>query len=163
MSRFENAVFDREFTRAAGANARIIEQYKDRLGIKVLPKPQKWGDKTVSADTVTVYRPDFDKSGEVLGYRPVPFNKSYSALLGAIAKGFLLAPMDEQDESETEPAVVEPVVEFQVDSPIEQSSLDTEITESFVCSRKWANGKECGREYKTQGRYLDHLKKKHTA
>ena len=147
--------FDREFLRLAGSNLPMVEEYKQQHGIKVLPKPSAGSQ----SDMSIVYRPINSLDGTLKGYRPVEINSQHAALLGAIAKGFLLAPLDEQNESSTESAKVETVVESLSDNPVEQPSSDTDV---ITCERKFANGRICGREYKTEGRYLQHIRNKHS-
>jgi|TARA_R110002096_G_scaffold415546_1_gene617440 hypothetical protein len=155
LNAFTNAQFDREFLRLAGSNLPMVKSYKDKHGIKVLPKPSAGNQ----PDMCIVYKPLRSLDGILKGYRPVEMNSQPAALLGAIAKGFLLAPLEQQNESSTESAKVETVVESLPDNPVEQSSSDTE---HYVCERKFANGKTCGREYKTEGRYLQHVRNKHS-
>ena len=155
VNAFDNKQFDREFLRLAGSNLPMGEEYKQQHGIKVLPKPSAGSQ----SDMSIVYRPINSLDGTLKGYRPVEINSQHAALLGAIAKGFLLAPLDEQNESSTESAKVETVVESLSDNPVEQPSSDTDV---ITCERKFANGRICGREYKTEGRYLQHIRNKHS-
>ena len=153
---FDDKQFDREFLRLAGTNLPMVEEYKERHGITVLPRPITGSE----SDMSIVYKPKFSSVGSIEGYAPVEINSQHAALLGAIAKGFLLAPLGKQNGSLTESAEVETAVESLSDNPVEQSSSDTkEIT---VCERKFTNGRICGREYKTEGRYLQHIRNKHS-
>ena len=155
VNAFDNKQFDREFLRLAGSNSPMVEEYKQQHGITVLPKPSAGSQ----SDMSIVYRPINSLDGTLKGYRPVEINSQHAALLGAIAKGFLLAPLDEQNESSTESAKVETAVESLSDNPVEQSSSETKV---ITCERKFANGRMCGREYKTEGRYLQHIRNKHS-
>ena len=116
LNAFTNAQFDREFLRLAGNNLPMVESYKDKHGIKVLPKPSAG----TQSDMCIVYKPQRSLDGILKGYRPVEINSQPAALLGAIAKGFLLAPLEQQNESSTESAKVETVVESLSDNPVEQ-------------------------------------------
>lgn len=155
ISAFNNAQFDREFLRLAGSNLPMVERYKEQHGISVLPKPSAGSQ----SDMCIVYKPLRSPDGTLEGYRPVEINSQHAALLGAIAKGFLLAPLEQQNEPLAESAEVETAVESLSDNPVEQSSSDTE---NYVCERKFSNNKTCGRSYKTEGRYLQHLRNKHS-
>jgi len=155
VNAFDNKQFDREFLRLAGSNLPMVKSYKEQHGITVLPKPSAGSQ----SDMSIVYKPVTSPDGTLKGYRPVEINSQHAALLGAIAKGFLLAPLDEQNESSTESAKVETVVESLSDNPVEQPSSDIE---TITCERKFANGRMCGREYKTEGRYLQHIRNKHS-
>ena len=147
--------FDREFLRLAGSNLPMVEKYKEQYGIKVLPRPSAGSQ----SDMSIVYKPVTSPDGTLEGYTPVEMNSQPASLLGAIAKGFLLAPLDKQNESSTESAEVETAVESLSDNPVEQSSSDIE---TITCERKFANGRMCGRKYKTEGRYLQHIRNKHS-
>ena len=151
----EDRQFDREFLRLAGSELPMIEAYKQQHGIKVLPKPSAGSQ----SDMSIVYKPLISPVGTLEGYTPIEMNSQPASLLGAIAKGFLLAPLDIQNESLTESAEVETVVESLSDNPVEQSSSETKVN---TCERKFANGRMCGREYKTEGRYLQHIRNKHS-
>ena len=106
-------------------------------------------------------------------------SNQHSALMGALAKGFLMTPLEPQDEPLAVPAKVEDSVETITDKPEEQSSPETasvevessqEASETsdaaieiFVCERKFANNKTCGREYKSEKFYLSHIRNKHSS
>jgi hypothetical protein len=152
---FEDRQFDRQLSQEAEHQLPMIEEYKQQHGIKVLPKPSAGSQ----PDKSIVYKPRRSPDGTLKGYAPVEVRSQNSTLLGAIAKGFLLAPLDIQNESLTESAEVETVVESLSDNPVEQSSSETKVN---TCERKFANGRICGREYKTEGRYLQHIRNKHS-
>jgi hypothetical protein len=162
---FEDRQFDREFSNLSGIHEVTVREYKERHGIKVLIKPEE----ATQTDMVVVYKP-IREGDQITGYTPVEMNSSGSALLGAIAKGFLLTPMDSQDEPQAEPAKVEDTVEAQSTESVEQPESEgsgelkppepTKET-TFVCDRKFANGKKCSKTYKTEGRFLAHIRDKH--
>jgi hypothetical protein len=160
----EDKLFDHLLIAGAGAAyAETIVRYKERLGISVLRKPAAG----TQSDNCIVYKPLFT-DGALSGYKPVEVNNQPSTLASVIAKGFLLTPMGKQDEPLAEPAKVEDVVsaersvETHSDESEEQSS-SASPTETFVCERKFANNKTCGKEYKAEKYYLAHIRNKHAS
>jgi hypothetical protein len=150
----EDKLFDHLLIAGAGAAyAETIVRYKERLGTQ--------------SDNCIVYKPLFT-DGALSGYKPVEVNNQPSTLASVIAKGFLLTPMGKQDEPLAEPAKVEDVVsaersvETHSDESEEQSS-SASPTETFVCERKFANNKTCGKEYKAEKYYLAHIRNKHAS
>lgn len=160
----DDKLFDHLLIAGAGAAyAEAIVSYKERLGIDVLRRPAVGSQ----PDMCIVYRP-FMEDGVLTGYKPVEVNNQPPTLASVIAKGFLLTPMGKQDEPLAEPAKVEDVVsaersvETHSDESEEQSS-SASPTETFVCERKFANNKTCGKEYKAEKYYLAHIRNKHAS
>jgi hypothetical protein len=178
----EDRIFDHQLIAKGGmAYAQTIVDYKERLGITVLRKPAAG----TQHDMCIVYKPVI-QDGELTGYKPVEMSSNASALMGAIAKGFLLTPAGEEPQAE-HPTVenVVPAVradETHSDEPEEQpspvaASADIEEDESsdsetelsveaeqeiqYRCDRKWSNGKTCTKVYTNEKFYLNHIRDKH--
>lgn len=181
----DDRLFDHMLVAGAGAAyADVIVRYKERLGITVLRKPEGGSQ----SDNCIVYRPVME-DGVLTGYKPVEVNNQPSTLASVIAKGFLLTPLEQQDEPQAEPAKVEnevpsersdethpngsegqpspastpestvPVTEPETSAPAE----DPEKPEILVCDRKFANNKTCGKKYKDERYYLEHIRNKHAS
>jgi len=161
----DDKLFDHLLIAGAGAAyAETIVAYKERLGISVLREPAVG----TQADNCIVYKPVME-NGVLSGYKPVQVNNQPSTLASVIAKGFLLTPLEQQDEPLVEPAKVEDLVpavraaETHSDESEEQSSPASTKTELLVCDRKFANNKTCGKEYKEEKYYLAHIRNKHAS
>jgi len=159
----DDKLFDHMLIAGAGAAyAETIVSYKERLGISVLRKPAVG----TQADNCIVYKP-VTEDGVLTGYKPVQVNNQPSTLASVIAKGFLLTPLEQQDEPLAVPAKVEDsvstvrTVETHSDESEEQSSPASTI-ELLVCDRKFANNKTCGKEYKEEKYFLSHIRNKHS-
>ena len=177
----DDRIFDHLLISEGGlAYAETIVGYKERLGITVLRRPAPGTE----LDMCIVYKPDYDEGGQIAGYHPVEMSNAAAALMGAMAKGFLLTPLDSQDEPEAVPAEVEDTVESQTAQPEEQPSPDTAASvgqevpplpgdtsspaiadaatkNQFVCDRKYANNRQCSKTYKSERHYLRHIRDKH--
>lgn len=158
---------------------RTVQAYLERHGLSELPLPEY-----VSADMCYVYKPQRDAAKQIIGYSKVPHRGLPESLLIALEKDFLLAPPVAQ-ASETAVEVAsgpdsraaqatpfdetkgsEPAEDpEQTETPLaEASDEDKEGVQVYKCERRWArNNKLCGREYKTKGRLLAHIKKSHSS